>query len=89
MVCDRDEQGTVSVRVVACCDRHEKGGETSMMFSTSSDSDGLLPEMKVKNTNKKNKIIIRDIQRIQRILEHRDRDLSKSQSLIIGPKNYF
>ena len=55
MVCDRDEQGTVSVRMVACCDRHEKGGETSMMFSTSSHSDVLLPEMKVKNTNKKNK----------------------------------
>ena len=47
MVCDRDEQGTVSVGVVACCDRHEKGGETSMMFSTSSHSDVLLPEMKV------------------------------------------
>ena len=48
MVSDR---GTASVGVVACCDGGEEGGETSIMFSTSEDSDGLLPEMKVKNAN--------------------------------------
>ena len=51
MVCDRDEEGTVSVGVVACCDGDEEGGQTSITFSTSDDSSGLLPEMKVKNTN--------------------------------------
>ena len=51
MVCDRDEEGTASVGVVACCARDEEGGETSITFSTSDDSDSLLPEMKVKNTN--------------------------------------
>ena len=48
----RDEGGTASVGgVVTCCDRDEEGGETSMTFSTSDDSDGLLPKMKVKNTH--------------------------------------
>ena len=51
VVCDRDEQGTAPVGVVACCDGDEEGGETSVTFSTSDDSDSLLPEMKVKDTN--------------------------------------
>ena len=50
MVCDKDEEGTASVGIVACCDGDEEG-ETSLTFSTSDDSDGLFPEMKVKNTN--------------------------------------
>ena len=50
---DRDEEGTASVGVVASCDEDEEGGETSITFPTSDDSDGLLPEMKVKNTNEK------------------------------------
>ena len=50
MVYDRAEEGTASVGVVASCDEDEEGGETST-FSRSDDSDGLLPEMKVKNTN--------------------------------------
>ena len=37
--------------MAACCDGDEEGGETSITFSTSDASDGLLPEMKVKNTN--------------------------------------
>ena len=40
-----------SVVVVACCNREEEGGETSITFSISDDSDGLLTEMKVKNAN--------------------------------------
>ena len=36
---------------MAWCDGDEEGGETSITFSTSEDSDGLLPEMKVKNAN--------------------------------------
>ena len=51
MVCGRDKQGTASVVVVACCNGDEEGGETSITFSTSDDSDGLLTEMKVKYTN--------------------------------------
>ena len=51
VVCDRGEEGTASVGVVVCCDGDEEGGETSITFSTSDESDGLLPEMKVKNTN--------------------------------------
>ena len=51
MVCDRDEEETASVGVVVCWDGYEEGGETSIMFLTSGESDGLLPEMKVKNTN--------------------------------------
>ena len=50
MVCDRDEEGTTSVGVVVCCDGDEEGGETSITFSTSDESDGLLREMKVENT---------------------------------------
>ena len=37
--------------MVVCCDGDEEGGETSIMFSTSDESDGLLSEMKVKNKN--------------------------------------
>ena len=37
--------------MVVCCDGDEQRGETSITFSTSDESDGLLPEMKVKNTN--------------------------------------
>ena len=51
MVCDRDEEGTASVGVAAYYDGDEEGGEASIAFLTSDDSDGLLPEMKVKNTN--------------------------------------
>ena len=51
MVCDRDEEETASVGVVVCCDGDEERGETSMTFSTSNGSYGLLPEMRVKNTN--------------------------------------
>ena len=51
MVCDIDEDGTASASEVTWCDRDEKGGETSIAFSTLDDSNGLLPEMKVKNTN--------------------------------------
>ena len=51
VVCDRDEEETASVGVVVCCDGCEEGGETSITFLTSGESDGLLPEMKVKNTN--------------------------------------
>ena len=51
MVCDRDEEGTASVGVMVCCDGDEEGGEISITFSTSDESDGLLPEMKVKNKN--------------------------------------
>ena len=51
MVCDRDEEGTTSVGVVVCCDGDEEGGETSITFSTLGESDGLLRELKVKNTN--------------------------------------
>ena len=51
MVCDKDEEGTASVGVVASCARDEEGEETSITFSISDDSDSLLPEMKVKNTN--------------------------------------
>ena len=36
---------------MTCCDGDEEGGETSITFPKSDDSDGLLPEMKVKNTN--------------------------------------
>ena len=46
MVCDRDEERTASVRVWWL-----EEGETSITFSTSDDSNGLLPEMKVKNIN--------------------------------------
>ena len=51
VVCDGGKEGTASVGVVVCCDGDDKGGETSITFSTLDDSDGLLPEMKVKNTN--------------------------------------
>ena len=51
MVCDRDEEGTASVGVVVSRDGDEEEGDTSIMFSTSDESDGLLPEMKAKNTN--------------------------------------
>ena len=51
MVCDRDEERTASVGVMACCDGDEERRATSITFSTSDDIDGLLPEMKVKNTN--------------------------------------
>ena len=51
VVCDRDKEETASVGVVVCCDGYEEGGKTSITFSTSGESDGLLPEMKVKNTN--------------------------------------
>ena len=51
VVCHRDEEGTVSVGVVVCYDRGEEGGETSITLSTWNKSDGLLPKMKVKNTN--------------------------------------
>ena len=51
VVCDRDEEGNASVGVVVCCDEDEKGRETSIAFSISDEGDGLLPEMKVKNTN--------------------------------------
>ena len=51
VVCDRDEEGTASVDVVVCCDGEEEGGETSITFSASDESDGFLAEMKVKNTN--------------------------------------
>ena len=51
VVCGRGKEGTTSVGVVVCCDGDEKGGETSVTFSTLDYSDGLLPEMKVKNTN--------------------------------------
>ena len=51
MVCGRDKEETASVGVVVCCDGDEERGETSMTFSTLNKSDGLLPEMKVKNTN--------------------------------------
>ena len=37
--------------MVVCCDGDEQRGETSITFSPSDESDGLLPEMKVKNTN--------------------------------------
>ena len=37
--------------MVVCCDGDEEEGETSVTFSTSGESDGLLPEMKVKNTD--------------------------------------
>ena len=47
------KKGTVSDGVVACCDRNEEGGETSIIFPTLDDNNGLLPEMKVKNTNEK------------------------------------
>ena len=50
VVCDRGEEGTASVGVVVCCDGDEEGGETSITFSTSDESDGLLREMKVGNT---------------------------------------
>ena len=48
-----DEEGNASVGVVVCCDGDEKGGETSITFSTSDEGEGLLLEMKVtiKNTN--------------------------------------
>ena len=46
MVCDRDEERTASVRVWWL-----EEGETSITFSTADDSNGLLPEMKVKNVN--------------------------------------
>ena len=49
MVCGSDEEGTASVGVVTCDGVEE--GETSITFSTSEDSNGLLPEMKVKNVN--------------------------------------
>ena len=51
IICYRDEEGTASVGVVVCCDGDEEERETSIMFSTSGENDGLLPEMKVKNTN--------------------------------------
>ena len=51
MVDDRDEEGTASVGVVGCCDGDEGEGETLIKFLTSDESDGLLYEMKVKNTN--------------------------------------
>ena len=50
VVSNRYEEGTASVGVVACCDEDEEG-ETAITFPTSDDSDGLLPEMKVKTTN--------------------------------------
>ena len=49
MICGRDEEGTASVVVVTCDGAEE--GETSITFSTSEDSNGLLPEMEVKNVN--------------------------------------
>ena len=51
VVCDRGKEGTASVGVVVCCDGNEKEGETSITFSTLDYRDGLLPKMKVKNTN--------------------------------------
>ena len=51
MVCDRDKKETASVGMVVCCGVDEEGGETSIMFSTSDESDGLLAEIKVKNKN--------------------------------------
>ena len=51
MIYDKDEEGTASVGMVACCARGEEGGETSMTFSTSDDSNGLLVEMEVKKKN--------------------------------------
>ena len=48
VVCYRDEEGTASVAVLVSCDGDEEG-ETSITFSTSDESDSLLPEMKVKN----------------------------------------
>ena len=51
VVCDRDEEGTASVGVVACCDGDKEGGETSITVSILDDSDSLLHEMKVKNTH--------------------------------------
>ena len=51
MVCDRDKEGTASVGVLVCSDGDEEGGETSITFSTSDESDDLLSEMKVKNAN--------------------------------------
>ena len=47
------KKGTVSDGLVACCDRDEEGGETSITFPTLDDNDVLLPEIKVKNTNEK------------------------------------
>ena len=40
VVCDRDKERTTSVDVVDFCDGDVEGGETSMTFSTSDDSDG-------------------------------------------------
>ena len=51
MVCHRNEEETASVGVVACSDGDVEGGETSITFSISDDSDGLLTDMKVKNIN--------------------------------------
>ena len=47
MVCEGVEEGTASAGVAACYDGDEEGAETSITFSTSGDSDGLSPEMKV------------------------------------------
>ena len=51
MVCDRDKDGTASIGVLVCCDGDEEGGETSITFSTSDESNGLLSEMKIRNAN--------------------------------------
>ena len=51
MVCDRDKEGTASIGVLVCCDGDEEGGETSITFSRSDESNGLLSEMKVRNAN--------------------------------------
>ena len=51
MVCDRDKEGTASIGVLVCCDGDEEGGETSITFSTSDESNGLLSEMKIRNAN--------------------------------------
>ena len=51
MVCDREEEGTASVGAEVCFDGDEEGGETSITFSTSGNSDSLLPGKKIKNIN--------------------------------------
>ena len=47
VVCEGVEEGTASAGVAACYDGDEEEVETSITFSTSGDSDGLSPEMKV------------------------------------------
>ena len=45
------KKGTVSDGLVACCDRDEEAGETSITFPTLDDNDVSLPELKIQMKN--------------------------------------